>query len=80
MPLILMQSRLTIRFPPVLTSGSDFWFPLFVIFARLANSTTSDLSYLILAGYALLGRSQVIKAFALLWLLNMINPVLVDEG
>lgn len=75
-----MRSRLTIRFLPVLSSGRDFWIPLLAVFARLASPVTADLSFLILAGYALLGRRQVIQALALSWLLTMISPGLAAEA
>ena len=56
----------------VISSYSSFWFPLIAVLARL-NSSTADISFFILAGYALLGKQQVIQAFALLFLFTMIN-------
>jgi hypothetical protein len=53
-------------------------FLLFLAVAfRFINPVTADLSYIILAGYALLGPSNVIKALAMAWLFNMLNPALV---
>ncbi len=40
---------------------------------RLASSDTAILSFLVLAGYALLGRAQVIQALALSWLFAMLS-------
>lgn len=53
---------------------SHLWFTLFVIILRLIPET-SDFSYLILAGYALLSRQKIIEALLLSWLFNFLNPV-----
>lgn len=41
---------------------------------RIASEATASLSYLVIAGYALLGRTQAIQALALSWLFSMLNP------
>lgn len=46
---------------------------------RLGSIPTADLSYFVLAAYALLGRSQAIQALALSWLFNMLNLGMVPE-
>lgn len=61
----------------VLTLESSFWFPLIAIFFRISPST-ADLSYLILAIYALFGKQQVIQALLLSWFFTMINPIVPD--
>lgn len=40
---------------------------------RMASAGTANFSYLMLAGYALLGRSQAIQALALSWLFSMLS-------
>lgn len=47
---------------------------------RLASVPTSNLSYLIIAGYSLLGRTQAIQALALSWLFSMVNPALAPDA
>lgn len=47
---------------------------------RLASTPTANLSYLVLAGYALIGRAQAIQALALSWLFTMLNPGLAAEA
>jgi hypothetical protein len=51
---------------------SSFWFPLIAVLARL-NSSTAEISFFIIAGYALFGKRQVIQALALLFFFTMIN-------
>lgn len=46
----------------------------FLILLRVASAPTANLSFLILAAYATLGRSQAIKALALCWLFTMVSP------
>ncbi len=41
---------------------------------RLASGPTANLSYLVVAVYALLGRSHAVRALAMSWLFTMINP------
>ena len=55
-----------------LTLFSSFWFPLAAILLRL-NSYTADISYLVLAAYAFLGKQQVIQALVLSWFFTMLN-------
>lgn len=59
------------------------WLVLFVatvLALRVASEPTANASYLVLAGYALLGRTQAIQALALSWLFTMLNPGLVPEA
>jgi hypothetical protein len=54
--------------------------PLLVIGLRLASEQTANLSYLVLAGYALFGRAQAVQALALSWLITMVNPGLAPDA
>lgn len=47
--------------------------PLICILLRFASTPTADVSYYILAGYAVTGRAQAIQALTLSWLFGMIN-------
>ncbi|WP_018387853.1 O-antigen ligase family protein [Ancylobacter sp. FA202] len=47
---------------------------------RLASSPTADLSYLVLAGYAALGRPHAIRAFIVSWLFTLMNPGFSPDG
>lgn len=47
--------------------------PLIALMMRVASAPTASLSYLVVAGYALLGRIQAIQALALSWLFSMLN-------
>lgn len=47
---------------------------------RVASSPTADLSYIVLAGYAALGRPHAIRAFIFSWLFTLINPGLAPES
>ena len=53
---------------------------LVVIGLRLASEPTANMSYVVLAGYAMFGRAQAIQALALSWLLTMVNPGLAPEA
>jgi hypothetical protein len=48
--------------------------PLGALALRLASGPTAGLSYFVIAGYALLGRTQAIQALALSWLFTMLSP------
>lgn len=50
---------------------------LLALLMRVASSSTASLSYLVLAGFALMGRGQAILALTLSWLFTMINPDIV---
>ncbi|PZF78787.1 hypothetical protein DK847_03040 [Aestuariivirga litoralis] len=57
------------------------YLPLLLALAlRLASEETADISYLVLAVYALTGRAQAIRALAMLWLLSMLNPELAPTA
>ncbi|MFV0277088.1 MAG: O-antigen ligase family protein [Parahaliea sp.] len=45
-----------------------------VVVMRLASTPTANLSYMVLAAYALLGRAQAIQALFMSWLFTMLNP------
>lgn len=55
------------------------WVPFIALLARLLSPATADLSFLILAVYALRGRLEAIQALALSWLFIMLNSGLVPE-
>jgi hypothetical protein len=54
--------------------------PLLAIGVRVVPSPIVGFSFLIIAGYALLGRTQAIQALALSWLFTMLNPGLTPEA
>lgn len=54
--------------------------PLLALGLRLASEQTANLSFYLLAGYALLGRAHAIRALALAWLITMINPGFAPEA
>lgn len=56
------------------------WVPFIALVARLLNSVSADLSFLILAVYALGGRAQTIQALALSWLFIMLNPAVAPNA
>lgn len=47
---------------------------------RLASEPTANISYLVIAAYALSGRAHAVRALALSWLFTMLNPGLVPEA
>jgi hypothetical protein len=49
------------------------------VILRLVSASTANASYLLIAGFALLGRKQAIQARALSWLFCMPNPALASE-
>ena len=51
---------------------SHFWIPAFFVLLRIIP-ITSELSYILLAGYALLGRQQVVESLFLTWFFTLIN-------
>ena len=53
---------------------------LIAILARFLSPITADLSFLILAGYALLGKKEIIRALMLLWLFNMVNSTIAPDA
>lgn len=62
----------------VIFSYSSFWVPLIAILARL-NPSTAEISFFIIAGYALLGKQQAIQALALLFLFTMISSGIAPD-
>jgi hypothetical protein len=73
------QGRLVER-QPAREIALLFIVPLVAIGLRLASEQTANLSYLVLAGYALFGRAQAIQALALGWLITMVNPGLAPDA
>lgn len=66
---------------PVRTFSAWSYVPLVaVIGLRLASAPTANLSYLLIAIYALLGRGHAVRALALSWLFTMISPGLAPEA
>lgn len=62
---------------------NNFWPIVVILFAlvlRLASEPTANVSFLIIAAYALFGRKHAIQAFALSWLFSMLNPGLAPEA
>lgn len=54
---------------------------LFVALAmRVLSTPTANLSFLLLAGYATLGRAQAIQALALSWFFSMLSPGIAAEA
>lgn len=47
---------------------------------RLATIETTNLSYFVIAVYALLGRAQAVQALALSWLFTMLSPGIAPES
>lgn len=59
------------------------WLLLFfcmVAALRLSSAETANASYLLIAAFSLLGRTQAIQALALSWLFTMLNPALAPEA
>lgn len=52
---------------------------LLALFLRIASTPTADFSYFLIAGYALLGRTQAIQALFFSWLFSMISPGIAAE-
>lgn len=56
-------------------------FSVFVmLLLRIASTPTANLSYLLLAAYAMIGRVQAIQALALSWLFSMLSPGVAAEA
>ena len=55
------------------------WVLLIAVLARFATPLTADISYLILAIYALFGNQNIIKALIFSWFFNMLNTNLVPN-
>ena len=54
--------------------------PVAALAMRILSTPTANLSFLVLAAYALLGRAQAVQALALSWLFSMINPGIAAEA
>ena len=53
---------------------------VFALLLRVTSELTANLSYLLVAVYALRGRTQTIQAFALSWLFSMLNPAFAPDA
>ena len=53
---------------------------LIALVLRIASPFTANLSYFVIAAYALLGRTQAIQALAFSWLFSMISPGLAADA
>jgi hypothetical protein len=62
----------------VISSYSSFWFPLIAVLARLSSST-AEISFFIIAGYALLGKQQALQALVLLFLFTTLNDAIAPS-
>jgi hypothetical protein len=66
------------------TRRPTYWFGYTILIcalvARFASGPTANVSYLLLAGYAIFGNAHAIRALALSWLFSMMNPALVPEA
>lgn len=65
------------------TKSSRGWVALFMLAAialRVGSTSTANLSYLLIAAYALLGRAQAIQALALSWLFGMLSLGIAPEA
>src|SRR5213082_2589946 len=47
---------------------------------RLGSETSANVSYLLIAGYALKGRAQALQALALSWLFSMLSPAIAPQA
>jgi hypothetical protein len=56
------------------------WLVVLALLLRVTSSSTANLSYFLIAVYALHGRSQAIQAFALSWLFSMLNPAIAPDA
>lgn len=66
---------MSVRAPHVVTL-----IPLAAMVMRIASTPTANLSYLVIAAYALLGRAQAIQALALSWLFTMVSSGIAPEA
>ena len=63
-----------------LTLHGQWIFVVSALGLRLASSPTANISYLMLAGYAMLGRAQAVQALFLSFFFTMINPGVAPEA
>lgn len=54
--------------------------PAAALLMRIASTPTANLSYFLIAVFALLGRAHAIQALALSWLFTMLNPALAPDA
>lgn len=63
-----------IRRRPLVMGWVAHWPLLLALVMRVASESTSDLSYVVLGIYALLGRAHLLRALGFLWFFGMISP------
>ncbi len=56
-----------------ISTNKSFWLPM-IAFLAFLNPHTQSLSYILIAGYALLGKEEAIQALVLSWFFASINP------
>lgn len=54
--------------------------PIVALALRLASTSSANVSYLLMAAYALTGRAQAIQALALSWLFSMLSSGIAPEA
>ena len=60
-----------------ISTNKSFWLPMIAFLACL-NPYTQSPSYILIAGYALLGKEEAIQALVLSWFFASINPALTN--
>jgi hypothetical protein len=63
--------------------GTSKWMASYILLAvamRVASTPTANASFVLIALYSLLGRTQAIQALALSWIFSMMNPAFVAEA
>lgn len=66
-----------------MTIGKQYliaYIPLVAVAMRVLSTPTANISYLVVALYALSGRAQAIQALGLSWLFSMISPGIAAEA
>ena len=58
----------------------EFLFIIGLLTLRFISTPTADISYLLVAAYAFMGRTQAIQALALSWFFTMVNPGIAAES
>ena len=61
-----------------ISTNKSFWLPIITFLAYL-NSSTQALSFIFIAGYALLGKEEAIQSLVLTWFFTSINPILSPD-
>lgn len=75
-----MRTRLGRTWWAINSTTVSWLFLVCILAMRFASTPSANLSYFLLAGYALLGRAQAIQAVALSWLFSMLSSGIVAEA